>query len=528
MLADAEREPPTPAQPEEGSSGEVSSGTSADWPPGTVGLLGVAGMTGMAIIAAGGVLGGPVGETGSALERNIIALGPQGTAGDVIAGVSMFLGLVLVFGAWIVLGLLLRRGASLRPLMKIAALWSLPLLIGPPLYSRDVYSYAALGRMVNLGFDPYSYGPGVLGGSQYVEGVGGAWLHTATPYGPLFLGMASAIVRFAGSNVFNAIVMLRLVEVVGLVLIAVGLPKLAIAAGKDPARAVWLGVCNPLILLHFIGGAHNDALMIGLVVVGLAAAIADRPMLGVVLCLVGAAIKAPAAVASLFIIAQAVRNAPPDRRLMTFGKLFGAGTATFVFLTWVSGVGWGWIGALGVPGKNRNLLTPTTFVAKVFSIPFGHEDFFLSAARGFGMVATVAGVAYLLWRAPRLDLTRAVALALAVVVAFGPVLLPWYALWAVILLAAAGRRIERGYAIFASVVLAFMVQPSGSSMPDLILMGTVVILSGVALAIAYKPVRSWIRNDLAVAIDEYRNNGQIAHIAPMLRRANPAIDRSNG
>ena len=131
--------------------------------------------------------------------------------------------------------------------MRIATLWTLPLLIGPPLYSRDVYSYAALGRMVNLGFDPYYYGPAVLGGgSDYLQGVGGAWLHTSTPYGPLFLGAASAIVRFAGNSVFNAILMLRLVEVVGLVLIAVGLPKLAIAAGKDPARAVWLGVCNPL------------------------------------------------------------------------------------------------------------------------------------------------------------------------------------------------------------------------------------------------------------------------------------------
>jgi hypothetical protein len=107
------------------------------------------------------------------------------------------------------------------------------------------------------------------------------------------------------------------------------------------------------------------------------------------------------------------------------------------------------------------------------------------------------------------------------------VLLPWYALWAIILLAAAGRRIERGYAIFASVLLAFMVQPSGSSMPDVVLMATVVVLSGAALAIAWTPVRRWIREDLAVAIDEYRRNGEVAHIVPMLRRAKPAINSSN-
>jgi alpha-1,6-mannosyltransferase len=502
-------------------------GQGADWPPGTVFALGATGMIGMALIAAGGVFGGPVGETNSIIERSVIGWGPQGTAGDVAAGIGMTIGLVAVFGAWIMLGLLLRRGAPLKPLWRIATLWSLPLLIGPPLYSRDVYSYAALGRMVNLHFDPYYYGPAILGGSPYLEGVGGAWLHTSTPYGPLFLGISSAIVRFAGNSVFNAVLMLRLVEVLGLVLIAVGLPKLAIAAGKDPARAVWLGVCNPLILLHFIGGAHNDALMVGLIVAGLAAAVVQRPMLGVVLCLTAAAIKAPAAVAALFIIAEAVRAAPRDRRLITAAKLFGAGTVTFTFLTWVSGVGWGWIGSLTVPGNNRNLLTPTTFVAKVLSLPLGHEDFFISVTRGLGMLATIAGVSYLLWRAPRLDLTRAVGLALAVVVAFGPVLLPWYALWAIILLAAAGRRIERGYAIFASVLLAFMVQPSGSSMPDVVLMATVVVLSGAALAIAWTPVRRWIREDLAVAIDEYRRNGEVAHIVPMLRRAKPAINSSN-
>ena len=37
----------------------------------------------------------------------------------------------------------------------------------------------------------------------------------------------------------------------------------------------------------------------------------------------------------------------------------------------------------------------------------------------------------------------ACALALALVVALGPIVLPWYALWAVVLIAAAGSGIER-------------------------------------------------------------------------------------
>src|SRR5690349_4518607 len=95
-------------------------GKSADWPPGTVFALGATGMIGMAMIAAGGVFGGPVGETNSLIERSVIGMGPQGTAGDIAAGIGMTFGLVAVFGAWIMLGLLLRRGAPLKPLWRIA------------------------------------------------------------------------------------------------------------------------------------------------------------------------------------------------------------------------------------------------------------------------------------------------------------------------------------------------------------------------------------------------------------------------
>ena len=41
--------------------------------------------------------------------------------------------------------------------------WSVPLVLGAPLYSRDVYSYVAQGRMAQLGINPYLHGPLSLG-----------------------------------------------------------------------------------------------------------------------------------------------------------------------------------------------------------------------------------------------------------------------------------------------------------------------------------------------------------------------------
>jgi alpha-1,6-mannosyltransferase len=501
--------------PERGNNG---------WPAGITVALGASGALGMILISVSGVATGPTGPTGSSVERWIVSLTPKGTAGNVVGIVTMTLGLILVLGAWLILGLLLRRGASLRPLYRITCVWSVPLLIGPPIFSRDLYSYAADGAMVANHISPYAHGPAALGSaSNFLAPVSSAWLSTPSPYGPLFLRIAWAAVRLSGGSVVTSIMLLRLVEVAGIVLIAVSLPRLARAAGKDPARAVWLGVCNPLVLFHFIAGGHNDALMIGLIVAGLTVATtANRPLLGVLLCMLAATIKAPAVIPAAFIIFDAVRKAPPEERVVTFGRLAALGSFAFVGISWLCGLGWGWVGALGIPGTNRILLTPTTFLAHTVAMVVGHEPFVLKLVRAGAAVATAAGIAYLLWRAPRIGTVRAAGLALCLIVALGPIVLPWYALWGLIVIAAVGRRIERGYAILASVVLAIVVEASGSSMPDVVLMGAVVLLTGVAVAIAWRPVRRWIRLDLAVAIEEYRRRGRIAQSAEVLRLAVPS------
>jgi hypothetical protein len=493
------------------------------WPRGTTVALGAAGALGMVLITVSGVAVGPTGPTGSSVERAILTIVPRGTAATVLGATTMTLGLALVLGSWIVLGLLLKRGAELRPLYRITCAWAAPLLIGPPIFSRDLYSYAADGMMVTRHINPYMHGPAALGASKFLTPVSHTWLTTPSPYGPLFLRLAGAAVRLSGGSVVTSIMILRLFEVAGVALIAVSLPHLARAAGKDPARAIWLGVCNPLILFHFISGGHNDALMIGLIVAGLAVGVVGhRPLLGVLICMVAATIKAPAVIPAAFILFDAVRLAPPERRLPLFSKIAGAGGAAFIVVSWACNLGWGWIGALGIPGTNRLLLTPTTFLAHWVAHVTGHESAVLSVIRAGAMGATVIGVAYLLWRAPKIGTVRACGIALALIVALGPVVLPWYALWGLVVLAAVGRRIERGFAIFASLVLSLMVQPSGSSMPDVILMSGVVALSVAAIAIAWRPARSWIRTDLAVAIEEYRRRGTITQSTDVLRIAVPS------
>lgn len=489
-------------------------------------LLGTIGAVGMIVISAAGVILGARGPTGSSIEHDVVALAPSGAAGTAVGIVALVLGLCAVSGAWIVLGFVLRRGAPLRPLVGIAIAWSTPLLLGPPIFSRDVYSYAADGLMVSRHLEPNRYGPAALGGSHFLDPVSHVWLFTRSPYGPLFLRIAGWTVPISHYSLLGTVMLLRLVAVLGVVLIAIALPKLAAALGQDPARAFWLGVCNPLVLIHFIAGAHNDSLMVGLIVAGLALAALKRPVAGLLVCAVAATVKAPAAIAAAFIIAEAVRGLPRNRRLAALLRLTGVSVGAFALLTWATQLGWSWVGALGVPGENRSLLTPSTFVAHFVSKVVGHDAAVLSYTRAIALLLTVIGVAYLLWRAERIGTVRACALALALVVALGPIVLPWYALWALVLIAAAGSGIERGYAILASLVFLVVLQPSGSTMPDVMLMIAVVVLTGVAFAIGCGPVRRWFQNELAVAIEEYRSSGKIRRIHGISLRApaRPELD----
>ena len=53
-------------------------------------------------------------------------------------------------------------------------MWAVPLLVTPPLFSRDVYSYLAIGSMMREGFNPYDSGPyDTLGDSDAVRPSGG-------------------------------------------------------------------------------------------------------------------------------------------------------------------------------------------------------------------------------------------------------------------------------------------------------------------------------------------------------------------
>jgi alpha-1,6-mannosyltransferase len=386
-----------------------------------------------------GTPGGPLGS-----------LGPDGTQPSAAAVVAVYGGAVLLVVTWLRLLRTLRRhpGVAVRRVVGVVTTWAVPILVAPPLFSRDVYSYAGQGEMVSHHISPYLYGPGVLGATPFSALAGQLWSNTPSPYGPTFLSLDGLVARLAHHQVLADVVLLRLLAVIGIALIVAGLPTLARAAGRDAAAVVALGAGSPLVLMTLVGGAHNDALMVGLLVCGLAVARRVGPVPGIVLCGLAAGVKAPALLGAVFIGwcwpgPAAAFRARVERTVLALGI---AG-ATLAVLSWVSGLGWGWVGTISAESKVSTGVTPVDAVAHLvtdgahlvgWQVGFGGVRV---AFATLGLLAAAAITTVLLWRSPRIGLVRALGLSLLAFALLGPVLWAWYATWGLVLLApvATGR-----------------------------------------------------------------------------------------
>src|SRR5262249_31358574 len=114
---------------------------------------------------------------------------------------------------------------------------------------------------------------------------------------------------------------------------------------------LWLVGANPLLVVHLIGGAHNDMLMIGLMAVGVVLVLDRKHVAGVVLLALAFSVKATAVIALPFLVWVWMRHIPYGTKSYRFVKAasaaIGVFLGVFVLCTVVAGVDLGWIGALG-------------------------------------------------------------------------------------------------------------------------------------------------------------------------------------
>jgi hypothetical protein len=302
--------------------------------------------------------------------------------------------------------------------------------IAPVLLSHDVYSYLDYARLgVVHGLDPYVHPPLAAPADPAFAHV--TWTDSTSAYGPLFtlatyplawlpLGLAIAALKAAAA-----------LSVLGLALIV---SRLAAWRGGDPLRAAAFVALNPLVLVHVVGGAHNDGLTMLLAMLGVAAILSAREASGGAALVAAAATKASALfIAPFAVVATARRGSmgrdvAPGSTFRPLGRLLlGAAVAAWVIgAAAYLGFGWDWLHAFGLAGENQGR---TSFM----SIP-------ITVARLTGLdpdaVRLTALVLFLtlflqllLWTWRGFDWIRASAWTATALLLATAWLLPWYLIW---------------------------------------------------------------------------------------------------
>jgi hypothetical protein len=268
------------------------------------------------------------------------------------------------------------------------------------------------------------------------------WRSARAAYGPAWERLSGGLVQLAHHDVLAAVTAFRGVALLGVVLMAWGIPVLAQSAGRDRATAFALAVLNPLVLLVLLGGAHNDALMLGLLVVACVMARRNHFMAGLVLCVLASEVKIPALIGAALVGWWWCETAASrHQRLLRFLMAFVAVAGSVALVSAASGFGWRWLDGLSDPGVVVSWLDPTSAIGLALShlsglLGYGrHSGAFVEFARAIGLAGAAALSVGWIRRSDRIGQTQALGWSLIVFVVLGPVIWPWYETWGFVFVA---------------------------------------------------------------------------------------------
>ncbi len=360
--------------------------------------------------------------------------------------VILTVGVWVMYVAWLRLGRLLRPwGTSLKELWIASVLWSVPLLLAVPIFSRDVYAYIGQGRIVLGGGDPYL--ESISSVPNWLQlGADVNWAESQTAYGPLFYWLAAGVVSVTGLAVEPAILLFRILAWGGIALTLVYVPKLAALHQVNGVKATWITVANPFFLLSFVASAHNDALMVGLSVAAVYYAAKRRGVLAIVLLVASVGIKPITLVLLPFIgLLWAGPRASWPRKILfwALSAILAIGLCAVMGLP--GGFGFGWVSAtLSAGGGYLVWFAPLgIFAGALIGVTGGlglDSGWVLPVVQLLGRLAALGIIAILLFRGSYSRLVQRMLLGFTALVVLSPVVQPWYLLWLLPFFAATGIR----------------------------------------------------------------------------------------
>lgn len=478
------------------------------------------------------VLVGGVGAGATPVVGNVFWETPVGSMlGRMLISSTIvtFTGIGMLIAAWLGVGAFVASGARTRVtsvdtgmLVRTFAAWVIPLIFTAPLFTQDIYSYLAQGAVVDRGMDPYAAGPVELLGTEdpLARSVPLIWADSPSPYGPTAMVVAWAIAAVTDDAVLPSVFLHRAVSVASLYVVAWALVRLAQRCGVSPQFALWLGVLNPLTLLHLVGGVHNEALLLAFLLSGMELCLValhgkpipgtpDDPVeprspalsrngwllfaAGVALIAMAGMVKVTGFVALGFVGMALARRFGFTTMAVARAAAVTAATAaaTIVAFCLASGLGFGWITSQGGAATVRSWMSLPTllgissgFAGRVLGIGDVSEAA-LSLTRGLGILLAAAWLLRMLWATfrGRIHPLGGYGLAMFAMVLLFPVVHPWYLLWALVPLSGwADRSQFRVAAVAYSAIFSLTVLPRGLGLPP----GTVlqIYLGSIAAFVA--------------------------------------------
>jgi Glycosyltransferase family 87 len=363
-------------------------------------------------------------------------LGLDGVNGSALAAVGV---IAVAFAAVAFVLVVLecrRRTISPRTVIGLAVAYHVGLLFLPLLFSRDVYSYAYYGKIAaTYHANPYVATPADFPNDALATVVGPKWVDAPAVYGPLWT-QASGLVARVAEDVGAFVTAFRVIA------IAASLATVFVVAGlvrrvrpDREAFAIAVVGLNPVVLFQSAASGHNDLLVALAIAAAIALVFSGRELWATVALALGALVKVTGAVPLLlWWVAVAARRPRGERvRAAAPHVLLGAGMA--LLAAWpFANTDDPTLGGLEL-ASHEGWLAPSRFFRRVFDAISGDAlGFVPRIAFAIVAAAALALIARAVWRrGPAIGPSLAGASwgwGLLCLMLLGPVLLPWYVMWA--------------------------------------------------------------------------------------------------
>ena len=325
----------------------------------------------------------------------------------------------LLYVTVLALGHHLPRRATVAVLVVVIVAFAL----APPLLSQDVFSYISYSRIWFLdGLNPYVHASSAVPTDAAFPYVG--WRDATSAYGPLFT-LFTAPIAFLG--VAGALWTMKAIAAVSLLLILYLVALSSKLIGRDWFKPVLFIGLNPLVLVHVVGGAHNDAMMVMLLMFSVWAVLSRMEFAGGISAVAAFSVKMSAVVAIPFLVLGSNRR---FRSIvaMAMSLLLIAATSLIVFGTNV-------LDSFALVGENQartsfySLPNQTSrLIGAVGGVDAGQV---LSTVKSFYLVAFLTTVVILILRvrAGKMSWLTGAGWSYFGLLCATAWLLPWYVIW---------------------------------------------------------------------------------------------------